>query len=495
MYDLMNPSFGHHLIPLLSLPGAAGASGGKAHLAAVKDTCESVERIHGPLKMLGRFEVAIVPAVPDFFDPAPGLAKARNLAWELIRNTPYLQWVVLTRNPESFYPSLPPAWVGKGFQNFCFGLVVDGSDGIAEKLQALQKAPVQRRMIFIGNHAPAMDLRGSLGGIDWVVFSGNSGDLSQATVIEVACREAKVAFLFHQTDKAMPSGPDNDGAGDSPPWPAHPFGTKIQLSQPTLPNLKLVITSTEESFSPPAYVEKPPESSPLKLVQIVGQPVAKTSQPPTVSTELATEIMKFEIVSLEMPPLEPNPALPAISNDVHLKFAELDGVVRQGLVTFKEVGHALAEIRDRTLWRAGGHTSWAAYCHAVGGLTKSHANRLINSSNIAKRLARVTPIGVTLLTESQVRPLCRLKSEKLQITALSRAVERAGDGGQPTAKLLRDIVAELMADDSPKPTSKPNQKQLVAAALQRLRTSVVEKDPVEQIDGLIAELEKLLKLT
>lgn len=493
MPDLMIPSFGHHLIPLLSSPGAAGVLGGKAHLAAVKEACESAERIHGPLKMLGRFEVAVVPVVPDYFDPAPGMAKARNLAWELIRNTVYLQWVILTRHPEFILSSLPPTWIGKGFQNVCLGLVVEGGDGFTEKLQALRKASVQRRMILIDSCVPAMDLSGQLGGIDWVVFSGNSKDSSRAAVIEAACREANVAFLFHKPDGAMDSGPANDGADDAPPWPVHPFGSKIQLSQPTLPNLKPVITSTEETLSPPADVENHPEPTSPATMKIIDYPVNPAPEVPAPATELSTEIVKFEIVSPETAALEPVPALPAIGAEARQEFVQLDGVVRRGLGTFKEVGHALAEIRDRELWRAGGHTSWAAYCHAVGGLTKSHANRLINSSEIASRLAQVTPIGATLQTESQVRPLCRLKTEELQITALSRAVERASDG-QPTAKLLSDVVAELMADDSPPAASKPNHKQLVAAALQRLRASVAAKDPVKQIVGLITELEKLLKV-
>lgn len=105
----------------------------------------------------------------------------------------------------------------------------------------------------------------------------------------------------------------------------------------------------------------------------------------------------------------------------------------------------------------------------------------------------MTPIGATLQSEWQVRPLCRLKTEELRIAALSRAVERASDG-QPTARLLSDVVAELMADASPPKASKPSRKQFVAAAFQRLRASVAAEEPVEQINGLITELEKLFKV-
>jgi hypothetical protein len=495
MPDLMIPLFGHHLIPLLSLPGAAGALGGKAHLAAVKDTCKSAERIHGALKMAGRYEVAVVSDDIDFFDPSPGMTKARNVAWETIRMTQRLQWVIPTRNTENISSSLPPTGIGKGFQNVCLGLVADGGDGLSEKLEALRKAPVQHRIILLSPYNPAIDLSGHLGGIDWVVLSGNSENSSRAALIEAACREANVAFLFHQIDRGLKSGPTDDSHDDMPPWPAHPFGTKIELFQPTLPDLKPVITSKQETFSQPAHVENNPEPSSSAEMKVIDSPVKPSPESPGHTSEQPSEIVKFEVVSPETTIQEPNsaPPPPTVTDDAHQEFARLDGVVRRGLGTFKEVGHALAEIRDRELWLAGGHTSWAAYCHAVGGLTKTHANRLINSSEIANHLTRVTPIGVTPSSESQVRPLCRLKTQETQAAAWSRAVKRAS-GSPPTAKQISGVVAELMADDSTPAAAKTNYKQQVATAIGRLRASVASKDPVEQIDGLITELEKLLKI-
>jgi hypothetical protein len=490
--DAMIPAFGHHYLPLLSSPEVAGALGGKAHLTAVKEACKSAGRINGALTMAGRFEVAVVSCVIDFFDPAPGMAKARNHAWERIRNSPRLQWVILTRHPELISTALLSTWIGKGFQNVCLGLVADGADGFPEKLQALRKAPVQRRMIYLSHCNPAMDLSGQLGDIDWVVFTGNSEDSSQAAVIEAACREANVAFLFHQPDGDMESSPVSGSSEDELPWPVHPFGKKIDFNQPTLPALKPVLAATLIPSSPPADEENKPEAPCPAILEVTDSPVPISTAAHALTSEPPTEIVKFEVVPPETAALDPDPALPVISGGTHEEFTQLDGVVRSGLGIFMEVSHALAQIRDRELWRAGGHTSWAAYCLATGGLTKSHANRLIKSAEIAGHLQQVAPIGATPRTESQVLPLCRLKTQELQVTAWSRAVERAS-GSQPTASLVTGIVAELMAEDSPPTASKPTHKQFVAAALGRLRSSVTAKDPVEQIYGLITELEKLLK--
>lgn len=495
----MIPAFGHHYLPLLSSSEAAGALGGKAYLAAVKEACKSAERINGALTMAGRFEVAVVSEFTDFFDPAPGMAKARNHAWEMIRNSQRLQWVILTRHPKLISAALPATWIGKGFQNVCLGLLADGADGFSQKLQALRKTPVQRRMIHLSHSNPAIDLSGLLGDIDWVVFTGNSEDSSRVAVIEAACCEANVAFLFHQPDGDMESSPVSGSSEDELPWPVHPFGKKIDFNQPTLPALKpVLLAATLIPSSPPADEKNKPEAPCPVLLEVTDSPVPTSTAAHALTSEPPTEILKFEVVPPETAALKPNPVLPVISDGTHEEFTQLDGVVRRGLATFIEVGHALAEIRNRELWRAGGHSSWAAYCQAVGGLTKIHANRLIKGSEVVANITEVKPVGfthpgVTPRTEWQIRPLLRLPDAQQQGIAWYRAVERAN--GQPTANLISGVVAELMAEDLPPAASKPSHKQLVAAALGRLRTSVTAKESVEQIDRMITELEKLLKIS
>lgn len=102
-----------------------------------------------------------------------------------------------------------------------------------------------------------------------------------------------------------------------------------------------------------------------------------TPKSPAATTEPPAETLEFEVVSPE-PELGPfeiatpegPPTPPVIGKDTDEKFRRLDQIVRRGLATFIEVGHALAEIRDGQLWLAGGYASWAAYCQMVGGLSK-----------------------------------------------------------------------------------------------------------------------------
>ena len=116
---------------------------------------------------------------------------------------------------------------------------------------------------------------------------------------------------------------------------------------------------------------------------------------------------------------------------------------------------------------------------------------MINSSEIAIRLAKVTPIGVTPTAESQVRPLSKLKQPEQQALAWSRASEQAN--GQPTADMVKDAVVEIIGD---KPrTAKPKQdpKQLLLDAFIRLRDAVLAKSPQQEIELRLSEVERLLK--
>ncbi len=469
-------NFGHHLMPLLPHSGTAGGLGGKAALAYVKEACKSTERIHGALALAGRVEVAFLPENPDFFDSAPAMAKARNLIWETIRTTPRLRWVIPTRNPSLISRSLPPTWIGRGFPNVCVGLVADYPDSFSEKLQALRSAPVRYRAIFLDPSSAAVDLRDQLDGLDWLVLAGTAADAPMASAMEALCRAAGVAFLFHGHVGDRTSEPQGDESASPPP---HPFGEKIDLRKPTLRDLEL----------PPVN-----ERSDTSGLTDPAPPPSKSGNPEPV-LEPPAELLDFEVVTLEPSIAEigmGKPQSTGVSESDEADFTRLDGVVRQGLATFVDVGRALAVIRGRELWRIGDHPNWAAYCQRVGGLTKTHANRLINSAEIAERLVPVAPFGVTPTTESQVRALCKLQPEQ-QNQAWICAAERAK--GQPTARLISEVVAELMSDEAPPSRTSPSRRNKIISLLSGLRSAVRKNLSAEVLEGLISELEQCLNVT
>jgi len=81
--------------------------------------------------------------------------------------------------------------------------------------------------------------------------------------------------------------------------------------------------------------------------------------------------------------------------------AECEAIIERGRDTFIEVGNALLRIREERLYRAEFGT-FQEYCEAKWGMSKTHANRLIDAAEIAENL---TPTGVTPSSERAARPL------------------------------------------------------------------------------------------
>ena len=177
------------------------------------------------------------------------------------------------------------------------------------------------------------------------------------------------------------------------------------------------------------------------------------------------------------------------------EFGRFDSVVRLGLRSFIEVGLALSEIRQRELWKAGGYSSWTAYCKMVNGLTRIHANRLISGAKTARYLSEAKPIGITLAatprSEGQVRPLGVLKSNDDRASAWHKAVEIAG--GQPTERIVQHVVDE-MRNPAGKAGSKTNWKDELIDFIGRLRDALMDEQPRVEIENLIAELETNLRV-
>lgn len=112
--------------------------------------------------------------------------------------------------------------------------------------------------------------------------------------------------------------------------------------------------------------------------------------------------------------------------------------IERGLNTFYQVGDALAEIRDRRLYREL-YGTFEAYCRERWGMARQHAYRLIGAAMVVGNLS---PIGDTLpANESVVRPLARLDPEQ-QPVAWQLAVETAPNG-KPTAAHVAEVVDQL----------------------------------------------------
>lgn len=133
----------------------------------------------------------------------------------------------------------------------------------------------------------------------------------------------------------------------------------------------------------------------------------------------------------------------------------LETVVSKGLDTFVEVGNALAEIRDRRLYRQY-FPSFAVYCEQQWDMGKSQAYRLIDAAEIVTEL-EASPIGDVPLpaTESQARELGKVPAEDRPAVM----AEAAATGKPTAAGIAAAAAARAPKDDDPEREMDARQKK------------------------------------
>jgi protein gp37 len=139
-------------------------------------------------------------SMADVFDPAAPAGERERL-WEVVRQTPFLDWQLLTKRPEKIERNLPQDW-GQGYANVWLGTSVE-DERVIGRVSTLAAIPAAVHFLscepLIG---PLENL--PLENIQWVIVGGESGPrarpMARAWVnsIRAQCQEAKVPFFFKQ---------------------------------------------------------------------------------------------------------------------------------------------------------------------------------------------------------------------------------------------------------------------------------------------------------
>ncbi|MBE9001417.1 hypothetical protein IQ274_25185 [Nostoc sp. LEGE 12447] len=137
---------------------------------------------------------------------------------------------------------------------------------------------------------------------------------------------------------------------------------------------------------------------------------------------------------------------------------------------FFEAGRALAELRDRRLYRST-HSTFEEYCKDRFGFERRHPYRLIEAAGVVDNLIKMCPNWtqneieddparvhsdqrqILPTSEGQVRPMTKLEPQEQQEVWV-KAVEQAG-GKVPPARIVKNVVQQIMER-----TQVPNTYQL-----------------------------------
>jgi hypothetical protein len=126
---------------------------------------------------------------------------------------------------------------------------------------------------------------------------------------------------------------------------------------------------------------------------------------------------------------------------------------RQVERAFYLAGIALAELRDRRLYRST-HSSFEEYCQDRFGMKRRHPYRLIDAARVVDNILKVCPstnvsdsdtfqkAQIVPTSEWQARPLTKL-SPPMQRQAWKKAVEMSGNR-VPSGKIVSQVVSEIL---------------------------------------------------
>jgi protein gp37 len=146
----------------------------------------------------------VFPSLCDPFDNAVDHYWRWDL-WTLIKDTPALDWLLLTKRPQNILKMLPPNW-GAGWPNVWLGTSAEDRDHCRQRWGYVAAVPAKVRFL---SYEPALGPIGNLdlgrvGAPNWVIVGGESGPGARpmhpdwARGVRDQCAAADVPFFFKQ---------------------------------------------------------------------------------------------------------------------------------------------------------------------------------------------------------------------------------------------------------------------------------------------------------
>jgi protein gp37 len=152
-------------------------------------------------------------SMADVFERRTELNPHRERLWELIRNTPWLDWLLLTKRPQHIATMVP--WAARWPENVWIGTTVENQKYADIRIPFLLQHNAAVRFVSVEPLLGPVDLsawtrRDLRQRVDWVIVGGESGHgarpmaPSWAADLLSQCRERGVAFHFKQWGQWAP---------------------------------------------------------------------------------------------------------------------------------------------------------------------------------------------------------------------------------------------------------------------------------------------------
>lgn len=148
----------------------------------------------------GKRFLVFCASMADVFESRADLDPWRSKLWSLIRETPALTWLLLTKRPQNIGRMLPDDL--KGAANIWLGTTIESPEYLwrADKLREYTRARVR----FLSMEPLLARTEPNLDGINWVIAGCESGDGARETPtdryreLRALCAAARVPYFLKQ---------------------------------------------------------------------------------------------------------------------------------------------------------------------------------------------------------------------------------------------------------------------------------------------------------
>jgi protein gp37 len=114
-------------------------------------------------------------SMADVFEVHEGLDETRQRLWNLIDDTPHLDWLLLTKRPQNIEALAPQSWGTEVPSNVWLGVTAEDQKRAEERIEHLRRWPATVRFV---SYEPALEFvsfRRWEAILSWIIVGGESG--------------------------------------------------------------------------------------------------------------------------------------------------------------------------------------------------------------------------------------------------------------------------------------------------------------------------------
>lgn len=152
----------------------------------------------------GRRDRVFTASLADIFDNHRSIEPAwREDLWALIRATPALDWLILTKRPQNIARFLPQDWGPRGYANVWLGATVENQVEFDRRVPFLVDVPARVHFLSMEPLLGSVYI-GDAHGLDWIIAGGENAanfrpsDPDWFRSLRDQCAARQVPFFFKQ---------------------------------------------------------------------------------------------------------------------------------------------------------------------------------------------------------------------------------------------------------------------------------------------------------